>query len=270
MNLTCIRLLQHTRHAGKARVAADIIVRAVGFGMLAAALFALLSAPAMAAEAPAQSTGRAYFAQETASDAAHHVADWIVDSNDNRNLPFLVVDKKNARAFMFDADGRIKGAAPVLLGSAKGDDSVPGIGDRKLAAILPSERTTPAGRFVANLDRDIHGTEILWIDYDAAISLHRVITSNPEERRAQRLSSLTADDNRISFGCINVPAAFYEHVVSPAFRKQNGIVYVLPETRSLSETFGSYDVGLQARQPILPSRAQAVIPIPDRSTISLR
>ena len=35
------------------------------------------------------------------------------------------------------------------------------------------ERTTPAGRFVASLDRDVHGQEVLWVDYDAAISMHR-------------------------------------------------------------------------------------------------
>jgi hypothetical protein len=248
-------------------MAAGIIVRFFGSGILAAALF---GAPVLAAEAPALSIGRAYFAQEAASAGARHLADWIVDSNDHRDLPFLIVDKKNAKAFVFDATGRIKGAAPVLLGSAKGDDSVPGIGERKLAAILASERTTPAGRFVANLDRDIHGMEILWIDYDAAISLHRVITSNPGERRAQRLASPTPDDNRISFGCINVPVDFYEHVVSPTFSKQNGIVYVLPETRSLRETFGSYDVSEQDRQSILPSPAQVVGNLPADSTIRLR
>ena len=43
----------------------------------------------------------------------------------------------------FEADGHLKGDAPVLLGLARGDDTVPGIGERKLADIKPSERTTP-------------------------------------------------------------------------------------------------------------------------------
>jgi hypothetical protein len=33
---------------------------------------------------------------------------------------------------------------------------------------------------------------------------------------------------------------FFENVVRPAFTKTNGIVYVLPETRSAREVFTSY------------------------------
>ena len=190
---------------------------------------------------------RANFGQELASEESRHLADWIVDSGNNLNMPFVIVDKAQAKVFVFKADGRLRGAAAVLLGLAVGDDSVPGIGERKLSSILPEERTTPAGRFVASLDRNIHGVEMLWVDYNTAISLHRVVTSEPKERRAERLASATPLDNRISFGCINVPVEFYTNVVSPAFTGTNGIVYVLPETRSVKEVFGSYDVNEHAR-----------------------
>ena len=191
---------------------------------------------------------RADFKDSSPSNEALQLTEWVLDSNNNRRLPFLVIDKKEARVFAFDADGRLRGAAPVLLGMAVGDDSVPGIGQRKLSTIRPDERTTPAGRFVAALDRNLHGEEILWVDYDAAISLHRVITSTPKERRAQRLASPTPLDNRISYGCINVPVKFYEQVISPAFKGTNGIVYILPETRSAREVFASYDVDQPRRQ----------------------
>jgi hypothetical protein len=189
-----------------------------------------------------QRSGRANFEQEQASPEARHVANWVVDSRDNRSLPFLIVDKSDARVFLFDASGRLRGAAPALLGLAQGDDAVPGIGNRKLSTIRPEERTTPAGRFVASLDKNLHGEEILWVDYDTAIALHRVVTSNAKERRAQRLDSSSPSDRRISYGCINVPVKFYENVVSPVFTGTNGIVYVLPETRPAREVFGSYDV----------------------------
>lgn len=189
-----------------------------------------------------QRSGRANFEQERASPQARHVANWVVDSRDNRSLPFLIVDKSEARVFLFDASGRLRGAASALLGLAQGDDAVPGIGNRKLSTIRPEERTTPAGRFVASLDKNLHGEEILWVDYDTAIALHRVVTSNAKERRAQRLDSSSPSDRRISYGCINVPVKFYENVVSPAFTGTNGIVYVLPETRSARQVFGSYDV----------------------------
>ena len=187
------------------------------------------------------------FGKELASEAAHHVADWVVDANNNRSLPFVIVDKTDAKVYVFYADGRLRGAAPVLLGLAIGDDSVPGIGKRKLATILPQERTTPAGRFVAALDRNLHGKRMLWVDYEAAISLHPVITSNAQERRAERLATPSPLDNRISYGCINVPADFFKRVVGPAFTGNNGIVYVLPEIRSPQKVFGSYDVEERVR-----------------------
>jgi len=182
------------------------------------------------------------FAQESASDEARHVADWVVNSGDNRSMPFVIVDKTDAKVFVFAADGRLRSAAPALLGLARGDSAHPGIGDRELSNIRPEERTTPAGRFVASLGHNLRGKEILWVDYSDAISMHPVITSKPKERRLQRLASPTPLDNRISYGCINVPAKFFENVVRPSFTGTNGIVYVLPETKSAREVFASYDV----------------------------
>ena len=190
----------------------------------------------------------ANFGQEAFSPESQKLADWVVDSADNGKLPFMIVDKVQARVFVFDAQGQIRGAAAALLGLAVGDDSVPGIGQRKLSSIRPEERTTAAGRFVASLDRDVHGHEILWVDYDSALSLHRVVTTQPKERRAERLASPSPLDNRVSYGCINVPVKFYENVVSPSFTGTYGIVYILPETRSAREVFGSYDVHDSSRQ----------------------
>lgn len=214
-------------------------------GSAVAARVLASSSGRVAAPAPPGSdrpSGRANFEQEVVSQPSRETADWVVDSGDNHRKPFVIVDKKQAKVFVFDALGQLRGAAPVLLGLAIGDDSVPGIGQRKLSSIRPEERTTPAGRFVASLDRNLHGEEILWVDYDAAISMHRVITSNPKERRAQRLDSALMPDRRISYGCINVPVLFYNKVLSPAFTGTDGIVYVLPETRSAREVFGSYVV----------------------------
>ena len=72
--------------------------------------------------------------------------------------------------------------------------------------------------------------------------MHRVITGSPKERRAQRLASPSPLEHRISYGCINVPVEFYNKVLSPAFTGTDGIVYVLPETRSARKVFGSYVV----------------------------
>ena len=222
---------------------------------------AVLAAPATASDAAAGAPQRAGVQDAAPSEEARQLTDWIVDANNNRGLPFLVVDKKQAMVFAFHADGRLRGMAPALLGMAVGDDSAPGIGQRKLAAIRPDERTTPAGRFVAALDYNLHGVEILWVDYDAAISLHRVVAGTPKERRAERLASPSALDNRVSYGCINVPATFFDQVVKPAFTGTNGIVYVLPETRSAQAVFGAYDVGQRRAQRAAVQPAAGLPPV---------
>lgn len=219
-------------------------------------LIASPATPSIAAESgsnpsiavpPTEPTRRqAHFKLEQASDAARKLADWIVESGDHTDLPFVIVDKVEAKIFVFFADGRLRGTAPALLGLAVGDKSVPGIGDRPLSSIRPDERTTPAGRFVAALDHNIKGKEILWVDYDLAVSIHPVLIGKPKDRRLERLMTPTPLDNRISYGCINVPAKFFEDVVRPSFVGTEGIVYVLPETRALNEVFKSYtEIGVK-------------------------
>lgn len=224
----------HFGWMGRAR--AGIVTRGLALGLLAGALPA--SAQSAFAQDAAQESGRAHadFGKETASDDARKVADWVVASGDNAGLPFIIVDKIGAKVFLFAAPGDIRGAASALLGLGVGDDSVPGIGQRRLATIAPVERTTPAGRFEAALGNDFE-QDILWVDYDLALSLHRVIVGRPVDRRHDRLASPTPLDNRISYGCINVPAQFYDTVVVPAFRGTVGIVYILPETRPIEAVF---------------------------------
>ena len=167
------------------------------------------------------------------SQDAETTLHWVLNSRDNGAAPFVVIDKRQARLWAYDATGRPLGNTAVLLGAAQGDDSVPGIGERPMAQIRPEERTTPAGRFVAESGHNANGEDIFWVDYDAAVSMHRVRPSHPKERRLERLASPTAADNRISYGCINVPAAFYDGVIRPSFGPTRGIVYLLPETRPL-------------------------------------
>jgi hypothetical protein len=193
---------------------------------------------AAAVDPAATPPGRPASTLETASPDVRYVADWVARTGDNAGMPYVIVDKVHATVFVMSAEGHFDGAAPALLGMVRGDGTVDGIGDRKLSAIRPNERTTPAGRYVASLGRDPHGQDILWIDYVSALALHRVVKGTPAEHRAQRLLSDTADDNRISYGCINVPVAFYERIVHPLFAHSSGVVYILPETSSARAMFG--------------------------------
>jgi hypothetical protein len=202
-----------------------------------------LAAPAwsQASGAQAPTAGKALatadFAGQPASADTRRMADWVVATHDNAGMPFIVIDKVAAEVFVFDAQGRLGGASPVLLGLTRGDDITPGIGDRKLADIGPLERITPAGRFVASLGHDLGAKDVLWVDYNSGVALHRVITTNPSEHRLQRLASKSPLQRRISYGCINVPAAFYDAVIDPAFAATSGVVYILPETRPLQQVF---------------------------------
>ena len=215
--------------------------------LIAAVLLALTLPPAqpvtssqlvVAAASLSQTAPRhADFLGEHASKDARFVADWVADSRDNQMRPFVVIDKKNTRIFVFDANARLVGATPVLLGAAVGDDSVVGIGQRPIKDVLPQERTTPAGRFVSEPGRNDNGEDVIWVDYDAAVSMHRVRVADLKERRLERLATADTDDNRISFGCINVPVAFYENVLNPQFRPGHGVIYVLPEVKSVREVF---------------------------------
>lgn len=172
------------------------------------------------------------------SPPAQQLAEWIAQTGDHAGAPFIIVDKKGATVWVFEPDARLRAHSAVLLGSALGDTSVPGIGTRPMAQILPAERTTPAGRFVAERGRNAQGEDVVWVDYDAAVSMHRVRTGNSVERRAERLASPTVDDNRISYGCINVPVAFYDKVIQPIFAQRKAMVYVLPDITPVTEVFG--------------------------------
>jgi hypothetical protein len=215
--------------------------------LLGAAVLVLLLPPAIsrlpAASGPASASHLhaasriARFGDEQPSPDARHMANWVATSGDNQSMSFVIVDKKDAKVYLFDRQARLKAATPALLGSAIGDDTVPGIGDRPLAQVLPEEKTTPAGRFIAEVGSSTRGEDVVWVDYDAAVSMHRVLKV-PE--RLKSLASPTKDDNRMSFGCINLPAEFYENVLRPAVDHGGAVIYVLPETRPLGATFASY------------------------------
>ena len=183
------------------------------------------------------------------------MAAWVLATDDNQGRPFIIVDKKNAKVFVLDGNGQLLGATPALLGLSRGDDSAPGIGDRKLSDIRPEERTTPAGRFVAALGIDLNKQEILWVDYHIALALHRVLSHDSEEHRLERVASASPRDKRITFGCINVPAKFYDDIVHPAFQGTSGIVYILPEIKSIADVFFARPGDVSNRRTATPDPA---------------
>ena len=226
------------------RTLASLAALVIAAGAIGAALpdAAMAKAPTKAAKARAKHKAKTPpkpKAPELPQTVAR-LADWVRSTGDNAEMPFIVVDKAAAVVAVYDAEGKLLGSDAALVGSAQGDDSAPGIGDRELSEIPMEDRTTPAGRFIGGFGPAAGNDRVLWIDYGTAISLHAVITSNPTEKRLDRLKSKTPDDNRITHGCINVPARFYSKVVRPTFAKGHGIFYVLPDTKPLVDVLPGF------------------------------
>ncbi len=180
-------------------------------------------------------------AEQVVSNNVVDIAGWVLGTGDNRGLPFAIIDKEAAQVLIFDAEGKLQGLAPALLGSAVGDDSAPGVADRELKDIPAKDRTTPAGRFLAGYGPAAGGKTVLWVDYATAVSIHPLPkTGSKKEKRKERLASATADDNRITHGCINVSAAFYNKIVKPTFGKQGGVFYVLPDSSPVQTAFPGF------------------------------
>lgn len=182
------------------------------------------------------------FGKVQASPEAVHVANWVSYTRNNGKRAFVVIDKKQAQLYLFSPQGKLKGSTPVLLGKAVGDTSAPGVGNLPLSRIPEDQKTTPAGRFVVERGLTTRGDDVFWIDYKSAVSMHRMHSVSASERRAERMATADHSDNRISNGCVNLPAKFYDAMLKPTLMRQGAIVYVLPELTTPQRLFGSYDV----------------------------
>lgn len=215
------------------------------FGLAIATALALAlgqGAHATASASPdAAGVKRADFRSEAVSSEVRNIAQWAVQSGDHKGLPFIVVDKVNAQAVVFDSSGRLIRSTAVLLGMGIGDTWAPGVLQMDMHQTQPWQRITPAGRFVADEDRNNKGQRVLWVDYDAGIALHKLPSKKTKQRRHERIRSADPAERRITYGCINVPPAFYDQVVHPNFRRKGGVVYILPDVAPVKTVFQSYD-----------------------------
>ncbi len=207
--------------------------------MLALGFASVGVASAQDADAPAAVPSDQLPPGQDVSDTVIELAGWIVATGDSHGYPFVIMDKAAAQVLVFGGDGRLRGAAPGLFGSAVGDHTAPGIAGLALREIPGRDRTTPAGRFVGGFGPSVDAGRVLWVDYDSAVSMHPTATGVPAERRPERLASPSPDDNRVTHGCINVSPEFYEAIVSPTFER-GGVFYILPDEASLAETFPEF------------------------------
>jgi hypothetical protein len=189
------------------------------------------------------------------SDLVIELAGWIVATGDSQGYPFAIIDKGAAQVLVFGGDGRLRGAAPGLFGSAVGDHTAPGVAGLALREIPGRDRTTPAGRFVGGYGPSIDAGRVLWVDYESAVSIHPTPPGTSSEKRAERLASPTPDDNRVTHGCINVAPDFYENIIRSTFAR-GGVFYILPDVDSMAQTFPGFTQGRATTQRADGSRAR--------------
>lgn len=163
--------------------------------------------------------------------------EWVLQHADHQRKPFAIVDKRAASILVFESDGRLRGSSAVLLGRGSADASVADIATGQLNKLAPHEQTTPSGRFASEPGRNLQGEDIVWVDYEAKVAVHRLRADAGHARRALALASGGITDKRLSLGCIVMPVRFYEEVVRPALGGVHGVVHVLPEQQPARRLF---------------------------------
>jgi hypothetical protein len=155
--------------------------------------------------------------RESASPGVRQVAQWAVATQDHAGLPFIVVDKLEARIYAFDPQGRLRGNAPVMLEASPGDE-----------ATAPA---TPAGRFVADTFASARAGAIVWVNADTQLALHVLPSAQSPARGLQRPAQ-----SRVAEGSLHVASDFYRECLE-GLQSQPSIAYVLPETVPLDQMF---------------------------------
>jgi hypothetical protein len=176
----------------------------------------VISQPAEAATSLTPAAGEVVM-----TSAAKATLDHINETSDNGGRPFIIADKKAGKLYLMNADGKVVDTTPALFG-------------RDTSDAARTDRATGAGKYDLTYNRDQRlpsGYEGSVQSFDTGrngetFAIHRVIDVKGENRSG-RLASATAHDNRITHGCINVPAEFYNKHLDGEL---GAVLYVLPET----------------------------------------
>lgn len=173
----------------------------------------------------------------------------VLSANDPGQRPFAIVDKHTATIAVYLPSGALAGVSRTLLGQARGDHSVPGVGERtQTGRLRPQDLTTPAGRFESAPGRNRQGEAIVWLDYHCAFAIHRLRPGVSKAERARRLATSSVADKRVSAGCVVVPETFYDHTVAGLLGRGPGVVYVMPEEAAPHESWRELWRQISARQ----------------------
>ena len=198
------------------------------------------------AEVPANAAARM---SDSAKEVYRTLYPAIKDKLIQNDKLMVVVDKPNARLFIFNPDGSLLLDKKVLLGAAVGD-YYKGNNDIK------ANRITPAGLFTMGLrdatrsageartagDYDFKKVFVLdkAIDGEYSVTLfHSVWTHEADgPQRLKALQNENAADSRYSFGCINVDKSTYGDLVKNHLAQMDGAaLFIVPDNPQATAEF---------------------------------
>lgn len=193
------------------------------------------------------------------TSAAKATLDQVMARGDNEGKPFVIADKRSGMLYTVNAGGQVVNTTPALFGKDKADER-------------GTSGTTPAGRFNLSYSTDARlptGYRGSVQTFDTGPSgelfaIHRVLDL-PGQNRPGRLASATGKDNRITLGCINIPADVYDK----HFDGDTGaVLYILPDSAGWGgnlfldpATEVSPSVDMASREPVkVPAEQIAAVP----------
>lgn len=152
---------------------------------------------------------------------------------------FIVADKPNGMLHFFNADGSVLVQDTALYGKDTGDE----LGR---SSLLGGPKITPAGQFGLFVDeaeyaggKSLNLRETLDAEDGSYVAVHAAYLGDAKERRGERLKSPSAEDNKISYGCVNTAHDTFLDKVLPNIENFNGgMIFVLPDaTEKTAEMF---------------------------------
>lgn len=128
------------------------------------------------------------------------------------NQPLIIADKASGTLSIYRPENKSIISNPALFGQEIEDNLSMSSFD-----IGTSRKVTPAGTFIAEkaYSSKMHEPIIIFIHgKKQLLAIHPIYLGKPNERRIERIQSLSSEDNRISNGCINVLVDFFNVLYS--------------------------------------------------------
>lgn len=147
---------------------------------------------------------------------------------------YVIVDKPSATLYMIGADKKLIGQMPVLLGQTKGE--TPNMSDPESDTAV--QATTPAGKYtmgtiIGEEDLITYKGKVFSLCGSDALALH--ITYPPEkEKRTEALNTPTPEDNRLSWGCLNISEEMWAKYIEGNIENRGTYMFITPDNPIMS------------------------------------